>query len=98
MIPLPNYRKFSEIIATSMKGFAFNKKFVLETIDAPKLNFEELESLFLRTDQEAEEIKAFENTIKEWGPLFLDEKKPVPRVYIASLMRSGNTFFRTLLE
>ncbi|MFS8160581.1 MAG: hypothetical protein ACMG6E_10335 [Candidatus Roizmanbacteria bacterium] len=40
----------------------------------------------------------FEKLIHENGPLMLDETGEVPQVFFASVMRSGNTLSRKLME
>ena len=47
---------------------------------------------------ESDEIKTFEYLADNNHPLYLDESVKVPKIAFASLMRSGNTFFRRLAE
>jgi hypothetical protein len=45
-----------------------------------------------------EETKEFERMEIEYGARVFDDSIPMPRIFIPSLMRSGNTLFRSLFE
>lgn len=57
-----------------------------------------MQKLFLSRDLESTEIQAFEKLYHENGAMFLDEQVEIPHICFASLMRSGNTFYRRLIE
>jgi hypothetical protein len=66
---------------------------------SPKLNFETLKKIFtMEANAECEEIANFERVVNEYGSVFLDGQTEVPQVFFASVMRSGNTLSRKLME
>ena len=70
---------------------------------APTLNYGKTVELFKvkigeASEAQLKEIEEFETVVKSHGSMNLDQKCEVPQVLFASLMRSGNTFFRKLLE
>lgn len=77
-----------------------NEKYELVATTSPKLNYDTLCKIFLNKDPNAfaDETKDFEKNTEEYSTLFLDEQVKPVNCFIASLMRSGNTFFRRLLE
>ena len=52
----------------------------------------------LETAAASDEVKLFENLVNAHGGLLLDETVQIPQVYFASVMRSGNTLSRRLME
>jgi len=54
--------------------------------------------IFLSKETDTEEIKQFEEITAANRPMFLDETINTPKIAFASLMRSGNTFYRRLFE
>jgi len=67
--------------------------------DAPKINFDKFLSLLLKPNTEVtqKEVEEYLSTNK---PKFLDSKVNMTgnRVMLASYPRSGNSFFRKILE
>lgn len=80
------------------KGYALNEKKELDTVSAPVLNYEKLLNLFQSKDFESNEIKEFEQLVKENGSMYFDKTCEVPPICFASIMRCGNTFYRRLIE
>jgi hypothetical protein len=80
VIPLDGYMKWSEILESDFKGFSVDFKGAkLVNDNLPRLNYLTLQKIFLLpADSDCEEIRHFEKTVDENGPVFFDESVKVP--------------------
>lgn len=62
------------------------------------MNYSHLSSILASKEIDSDEIKTFEYLADSNHPMYLDGSVQVPKIAFASLMRSGNTFFRRLVE
>jgi hypothetical protein len=102
MVPIEGYMKWSDIMKSkAMAGFKFNRAtFQMEIDTATPLNFDMLQRILCNKDRNAlvDETQHFEENFEKYGPVFLDKKRKPVTVFIASLMRSGNTYTRKMFE
>jgi hypothetical protein len=83
---------------TNFNGYALNEKRQMCRVSAPLLNYNNLIKIMLSNQQDSNEVMEFESLVNEHGTMYLDETVKTPKVAFASLMRSGNTFYRKLVE
>jgi hypothetical protein len=96
--PIEGYKRWSDLFETIFKGYALNDKREIDVVTAPTLNYDHLISMLLGKDTQSDEIAGFEQLVQENGSMYFDKKCEVPPIAFASLMRSGNTFYRRLIE
>jgi thiol-disulfide isomerase/thioredoxin len=102
LIPLEGYFSWSSVLAKDFPGCVLDiKQGKLHNTVSPRLNYDMLQRIFrldLAHAAESDEVHMFEKLVNENGSLMLDESREVPQVYFASVMRSGNTLSRKLME
>lgn len=102
LVPLEGFVNWSEHSKTAFSGYVLDiKQGKMFNEVTPRLNFQTLQNIFRMDVQSAlenEDVKHFEAVVNEHGPVLLDEASEVPHVFFASVMRSGNTLSRKLME
>lgn len=72
-------------------------EFILEPVEAPTIAYEDVIRILQSKDIASDEIHRFEHLLEN-GSIFFDGKSHVPKYAFASLLRSGNTLLRKILE
>jgi len=95
------FYKWSELEQSLLKGYRLDDskgRFYNES--NPTLNFNTLLKIWLSDAslEDSQEIKDYEKLLADHKLLFLDETVYVPKFFVASFPRSGNSFTRRILE
>lgn len=102
LVPLEGYRKWEDYMANEFKGYKLNDiEMSLNPETAPVQSFEKVIKALTHESKEGnEDTQAMEQITKEWKYTYIqgEEGKPHHQVYLASLMRCGNSLFRRILE
>ena len=97
--PMDGYRLWSSYMANEFKGYKLNDDMTLWPDTAPTQSYAELVKILATKNFEGnEEVKKHDQFIKENKFTYLNEGEAHPQVYLASLMRSGNSLFRRIIE
>lgn len=87
-------------MANEFKGYKLvDGDMTLHPDTAPTQSFEKLMNILKNPHwEDSEEVKEYDAFVKEHKFTYLNPGEPHPQVYLASLMRSGNSLVRRIME